>query len=94
VPAKGGREQILLENSVSSYSVSHDGSQALYTDLPSYTEQPWRKGSQSDAARNIWKYDAKTHKHTQLTTFRGEDRDAVWSEDGQSMYFLSERSGS
>lgn len=94
VPAKGGREQVLLENSVSSYSASHDGSQALYTDLPSYTEQQWRKGAQSDAARDIWKYDAKTHKHTQLTTFRGEDRNAVWSEDDQSMYFLSERSGS
>ncbi|OLQ93452.1 protease [Vibrio panuliri] len=94
VPAAGGREQVVLENSVSSYSISHDGRQALYTDLPSYTEQQWRKGAQSDAARDIWKYNVKTHKHTRLTTFRGEDRDAVWSEDNQSVYFLSERSGS
>ncbi|WP_414931687.1 hypothetical protein [Vibrio europaeus] len=94
IPASGGREQVLLANSVSSYSVSHDGRQALYTDLPSYTEQPWRKGSLSDAARNIWKYDVDTQTHTQVTTFRGEDRNAVWADDDQSMYFLSERSGS
>ncbi|MGR5297117.1 S41 family peptidase [Vibrio mediterranei] len=94
VPVKGGREQVVLENSVTSYTVSHVGSQALYTDFPSYTEQEWRKGSQSDAARNIWRYDKNTHVHTRLTTFRGEDRNPVWSADDQWMYFLSERSGS
>lgn len=94
VPVHGGRVQIILESAVSSYSLSSKGDQALYTDFPSYIEQEWRKGEQSDAARNIWKYDTKSGEHTQLTTFRGEDRNAVFSNDEKSMYFLSERSGS
>ncbi|NGZ14936.1 protease [Vibrio aestuarianus] len=92
VSALGGREKLVLPIPVSSLSVSSDGQQFLYTDWPSY-EQEWRKRTTSDAARDIWQFDLTTGKHTQLTHFEGEDRNAVWA-DTQSMYYLSERSGS
>jgi tricorn protease len=48
----------------------------------------------SEGARDIWVYDTQDASHRQLTTFRGEDRDPVWSPDGNMIYYLSERSGS
>lgn len=35
----------------------------------------------------------KTGKHTNLTDHAGEDRNAVFTPDGQTVYFLSERNG-
>jgi Tol biopolymer transport system component len=35
-----------------------------------------------------------TRKHTKLSTFEGEDRNPVFSADGKTVYYLSERSGS
>ena len=39
-------------------------------------------------------YDTKSGKHTKLTTFAGEDRNPILSEDGKTVTFLSERTGS
>lgn len=38
-------------------------------------------------------YDTQTGKHTNLTDHAGEDRNAVFTPDGQTVYFLSERNG-
>ena len=43
--------------------------------------------------RDIWMYDCRTEKHTNLTRHAGEDRNPVLSPDGQTLYFLSERNG-
>ncbi|EMI4301839.1 PD40 domain-containing protein [Vibrio vulnificus] len=94
VDVSGGREKLLLANPISSLSINGQTGEYLYTDLPSPMEQEWRKRDVSDAARDIWRFDPKTAKHTKLTNYRGEDRNAVWAEDGRSMYYLSERSGS
>jgi tricorn protease len=69
------------------------GSQFVYEDVKGY-ENAWRKHHVSPVARDIWLYDAKTGQHRQLTQFGGEDRNPVWSPDEQSVYFLSEKSGS
>lgn len=65
----------------------------IYHDRKGY-ENEWRKHHTSSIARDIWMYDLATKTHTQLTTFNGEDRNPVWSTDEQSMYYLSEKSGS
>ena len=38
-------------------------------------------------------YNKSEDKHTMLTTFKGEDRNPVLSKDGNSVYYLSEQSG-
>ena len=65
---------------------------ALYYEKATGSENNWRKHHVSSVARNIFRYDFKTQKHTQLTTNVGEDRNPVLGADGR-IYFLSERNG-
>lgn len=88
VNVKGGRPR-----QVSSYNmeeISIQNGKWLYTDNKGY-EDPWRKHHVSSIARDIWLKD-KNEKHTRLTTFRGEDRNAVWDGKG-GFYYLSEADG-
>lgn len=55
-------------------------------------ENIWRKHHTSSITRDIWMYDGI--RHTKLTTFEGEDRYPRVSEDGKTVYYLSERGGS
>ncbi|EPZ7318095.1 S41 family peptidase [Vibrio mimicus] len=93
VPVIGGREQLVLPIAVSDLAISPTQADILYTNQPS-DEQKWRKRAVSDATRDIWKWSPTTGKHSQITSFRGEDRNPVWSADGTSMYYLSEQAGS
>lgn len=65
--------------------------ETLYTDVKGY-EDIWRKHAVSPVTRDIWLRD-EAGKHTKLTTFGGEDRNAVWDGRG-GFYYLSERGGS
>ena len=72
--------------------VSADGSTILYHDKKGY-ENEWRKHHTSAVTRDIWTYDVATKQHTMITTHDAEDRHPTLSDDGQTIYFLSERSG-
>ena len=61
----------------------------LYEDIKGY-EDPWRKHHTSSVTRDIWKVDGGAY--TKLSDFIGEDRCPVFAPDGNSFYFLSERS--
>ena len=67
------------------------GGELLYTDVKGY-EDIWRKHAVSPVTRDIW-LRTQDGKHTKLTTFGGEDRNAVWDSKG-GFYYLSEREGS
>lgn len=93
VPATGGRERMVIPTPALDVRPSPDGRVLLYTNLPSI-EQEWRKHEVSDAARDIWSYDLEQKRHVRITRWRGNDRNAVWSPDGRTIYYLSERAGS
>ncbi len=93
VPSAGGRTRMELATVALDLAPSHDGARLLYTDNKSI-ENDWRKHQISDAARDIWLYEPATGKHTQLTEWRGEDRNAVFSPDETAFLWLSERGGS
>ena len=93
VPASGGRVDQVFTVPAEYVSFNADGSQFLYQDNKGYEDQ-WRKHHQSAIARDIWSYDVESGEHTKITGFYGEDRNPVYSADGQSMYYLSEESGS
>lgn len=93
VPAAGGRERLLLPTPALDVHPGADGTTLLYTDLRSI-ENEWRKHHVSDAARDIWLLDLKSGSHRQLTDYRGEDRNAVFSPQQDAVLWLSERSGS
>ncbi|WP_262692901.1 S41 family peptidase [Kordiimonas aestuarii] len=69
----------------------NDGTQLLYREEKAY-ESANRKHDQSAFARDIWLYDAKDNKHTQMTADPAGDHTPVWDKDG-GFYFLSDRSG-
>ncbi len=72
--------------------VSADGSTILYHDQKGY-ESEWRKHHTSAITRDIWTYDVATKQHSMVTNHNAEDRHPTLSDDGQVIYFLSERSG-
>ncbi|MGS2722918.1 S41 family peptidase [Porticoccus sp. GXU_MW_L64] len=68
------------------------GDKFLYQDKKGYEDQ-FRKRHRSSVTRDIWLYDTKSGKYSQQTHWLGEDRNPLWSNDEQSFYFTSERSG-
>lgn len=76
VPVKGGNPRQLISTPAVMISYAPDGSYFLYEDIKGY-EDEWRKHHTSSVTRDIWKYDVKTGKHTNLTNHPGEDRNAA-----------------
>lgn len=92
ISATGGRPSTLLTTPSEAVVFNKAEDKIYYQDRKGY-EDPMRKHHQSSIARDLWVYDTKTQKHTQLTTFAGEDRNPLLSQDEKSMYYLSEQSG-
>lgn len=94
VGIEGGRrpEQVFSEPALAG-QYNKAGTQLVYEDWKGY-ESAQRKHHLSPVAHDIWLWDAKTGQHRQLTRSGGENRNPVWSPDEQSIYYLSEKSGS
>lgn len=72
---------------------NQDGSIIVFHDRKGY-EDEFRKHHTSSVTRDVWKYEVKTGKYTQLSSFEGEDRNPVFAPDQEHIYYLSEASGS
>ena len=88
VAIAGGRPRQLLSLPVEQVALSEGG---LLYEVVRGMEDEFRKHHTSSAARDLWLY--KDGRHTQITSFEGEDREPVWLPQGRFAY-LSERSGS
>ena len=93
VPSRSGRVEQVFTLPVEEVHLGSRGKLMLYQDVKGY-ENEWRKHHVSAVTRDIWVYDTKEKTHKQLTTYQGEDRDPVFSDDNKTVYFLSEREGS
>ncbi len=93
VPVKGGEAALVLSQPALAAVVNPAGDKILYHDQKGY-ESDWRKHHTSSVARDIWVYDLKAKKNTQLTTSKVEDRNPVFASNGDDFYYLSEQSGS
>lgn len=89
-PVAGGRVRQVLGIPAEMVSFDKNGKRFLYQDRKGF-EDEWRKHHTSSVTRDIWIYDMATGKHSNLTNRPGEDRNAVFAPDGQTVYFLSER---
>ena len=92
VPVTGGRTTQVLGTPAEELKWDSKGRFMVYQDQKGM-EDAWRKHHTSSVTREIWKYDATTGKHTNLTNHAGEDRSPVLSADGRTVYILSERDG-
>jgi tricorn protease len=93
VPAAGGRPIQILTTPAENVRPSKNGQFLIYEDRKG-SENPWRKHHVSSVARDIWLYDRKAGTHRKLTTFVGEDRNPVLTDNDKAFYYLSEESGS
>ncbi|MDB4914331.1 MAG: peptidase [Gemmatimonadetes bacterium] len=92
VPATGGRPIQILTTPAENVRTSRNGQLLIYEDKKGQ-ENPWRKHHTSAVARDIWIYDSRAGTHRQLTTFAGEDRNPVFTDNDKAFYYLSEESG-
>ena len=93
VPVQGGREKQYMTICADYPNLSKNGDRMLFHDRKGY-EDEWRKHHTSSVTRDIWLYNKSDKSFKQLTSFEGEDRNAVWSADEKDIYYLSEKSGS
>lgn len=93
VPVTGGRVSQVLPIPAMDATVNSAGDKIIYHDLKGY-ESEWRKHHTSSITRDIWVYDLKSKKYTQLTQFKGEDRNPVFDGNDNDFYYLSEQNGS
>ena len=94
VSTLGGRPSLFSSYTMEDVAFNSDGTKLLYHDKKGY-EDPWRKHHQSSITRDVWLCDLSGEKsYKKLTTFRGEDRNPVFTADGAGYYYLSEQDGS
>ena len=92
VPRQGGRVSQILTVPAEDVQIHTDGKMFLYHDKKG-GENEFRKHHKSSITRDIWSFDSKNGRHKKLTTFEGEDRNPVFSKNGERMFYLSEESG-
>lgn len=92
VPTEGGRPEQFMTFDAFDICFNKTGDKIVYHDYKGY-EDNWRKHHKSSVCRDIWLHDLKTGKYTNLTDKQVEDRDPVFSDNDNSIYFLSERFG-
>lgn len=92
VPVAGGVSTQVIATPAEEIEFSPTGKFLLYQDQKG-VENKWRKHHTSSIARDVWRLDIATGKHTNLTAHAGEDRNPRLSPDGNTVYFLSERNG-
>ncbi len=93
VPAKGGRNILISSAGFQFANYDATGENIVFQDRKGY-EDEWRKKHTSSVTRDIWIYNTKSEKYTQISDFEGEDREPVFSSDGKIVYYLSEKKGS
>ncbi|MEN9839855.1 MAG: hypothetical protein RL177_1334, partial [Bacteroidota bacterium] len=92
VPIAGGRVNQVFTIPAEYVVSSRDGELLIYHDKKG-GENEWRKHHRSSITRDIWIYHVPSRMHKMLTTWQGEDRQPVFSADENTIYFLSEESG-
>lgn len=89
ISVSGGRPTMF--SALSMIEPSLKGDKILYTDIKGY-EDPFRKHHTSSITRDIWLYE-KGKGHRKLTSFKGEDRNALWLANEEAFYYTSEQDG-
>lgn len=92
IPVAGGRPEQLMTIDANDICFNKNGDKIIYHDYKGY-EDNWRKHHKSSICRDIWLYDLKTGKYTNITNRQIEDRNPIFTNDEQSIYFLSEQAG-
>lgn len=89
VPITGGRASRISTLPVLRAKFNKAGDKLVYHDRKGY-EDELRKHHTSSVTRDIWTLELSKMEYRKISTFNGEDIDPIWSNDGASVYYLSE----
>ncbi|MFN4032679.1 MAG: S41 family peptidase [Fimbriimonadales bacterium] len=89
-PLDGGTPHRLHKASGAPFALAPDGKRLAFVRRDSAW---WRKGYQGSAQGDLWLLDLTTQRYTQLTQTDTPDTFPMWSADGRTLYFVSERDG-
>jgi Tol biopolymer transport system component/C-terminal processing protease CtpA/Prc len=92
VAVDGGRNLLISTAGFQNARFDSNGERIIFQDRKGY-EDEWRKHHTSSVTRDIWVYDISNEKYTKVSDFEGEDREPIFTADGQSFYYLSEKNG-
>jgi Tol biopolymer transport system component/C-terminal processing protease CtpA/Prc len=93
VPITGGKPILISGAGIENAHYNSKGTEIVFQDRKGY-EDPWRKHHTSAVTRDLWILNLKSNQYKKITDFIGEDREPVWSNDDQSVFYLSEKNGS
>ncbi|GIV05019.1 MAG: hypothetical protein KatS3mg016_0594 [Fimbriimonadales bacterium] len=89
-PLSGGTPYRLHKASGSPFALSPDGKRLAFVRRDASW---WRKGYKGSAQGDLWLIDLATQRYTRLTDTDTPDTFPMWSADGRTLYFVSERDG-
>ncbi|WP_198027639.1 S41 family peptidase [Seonamhaeicola sp. S2-3] len=92
IPVQGGRPILVSAAGAESAHYNNDGTKIIFQDRKGY-EDDFRKHHTSSVTRDIWIFDIKNNTYKQISDFKGEDREPVFNNDGSSVFYLNEKSG-
>ncbi|MFY0715084.1 PD40 domain-containing protein [Seonamhaeicola sp. NFXS20] len=92
IPVLGGRPILVSAAGAESAHYNNDGTKIIFQDRKGY-EDDFRKHHTSSVTRDIWIFDIKNNTYKQISDFKGEDREPVFNNDGSSVFYLNEKSG-
>jgi Tol biopolymer transport system component/C-terminal processing protease CtpA/Prc len=92
VSVSGGTPVLVSGAGMDRAHYNSKGTQLVFEDRKGY-EDPWRKHHTSSVTRDIWVMDIASNKYRKISGFEGEDREPVFSNDDQYVYYLSEKNG-
>lgn len=93
ISTQGGRPTLFSSVMMEDININSEGDKLLYHDRKG-VEDRWRKHHQSSVARDVCLYDIADGSFNMLTSFRGENRNPIWTNGDKSFYYLTEESGS
>jgi hypothetical protein len=92
VAVAGGKPVIISAAGMENAHFNEKGNQIVFQDRKGY-EDPWRKHHTSSVTRDIWIMDIEKNEYKKVSNFEGEDREPVFGNDDQSIFYLSEKKG-
>ncbi len=92
VQVTGGKPILISSAGMDNAHYNEKGTQLVFQDRKGY-EDPWRKHHTSSVTRDIWVLDIQKNQYKKVSNFEGEDREPVFGNDDQSIFYLSEKKG-
>lgn len=92
VAATGGKPILISSSGMDHAHFNAQGNALVFEDRKGY-EDPWRKHHTSSVTRDIWIMDITKKEYKKISNYEGEDREPVFGNNDQFVYYLSEKKG-